>query len=344
MKLGADNFFIKPWDNDKLLQLINDTLTLKPILKTSFFNTETHEDFPSIIGKSAKLLKQLNIAKMVAASSANILITGENGTGKDVLAKEIHRLSIRNASPFVKVNIGGLTTSLFESELFGHEKGAYTDAKDARKGRFEEADQGTIFLDEIGDLPFEMQVKLLRVIQDGQFERLGSNKTLSVDLRIISATNANLAELIDTNQFREDLFYRLNTIEIHLPALRERGSDVLLLAQFFIDKFNKKYQKSFTLSNSNNDTLLNYSWPGNIRELEHCLERAVLTSQKELEFNLKKGSPKQFETDTLEAIEKKTILHSLAENNNNISHTAKQLGITRNALYRRIQKFEIDLE
>jgi DNA-binding NtrC family response regulator len=348
MKLGADNFFVKPWDNSKLLQLIADTLDLtrEKQKKLSRKELDAKYNFSSIIGESDNFLSELETAGLVAKTDTNILLRGENGTGKDELAKAIHQNSKRADAPFVKVNSAGISTNLFDSELFGHVKGAFTDARQDRQGRFAEAHGGTLFLDEIGDLALDSQVKLLRVIQDGQFEPLGSNKTIKVDVRIIAATNVNLEVAIAEGRFREDLYYRLNTIELTLPALRDRGADKLALANHFISLANAKYKKNATLSKESVAYINRHEWAGNIRELAHALERAVLTEKNGVANISEKGqSPaSQYENEadsTLDAMEKRMIEKALRDTDFNLTQAAKKLGINRTSLYRRLEKYEI---
>lgn len=350
IKNGANNFFSKPWDNKRLLKLVDDTLVISDnkIKINNRKELEENFEFVDIIGESPELLKQLETAAMVAKTDASILIQGENGTGKDLLAKAIHQNSLRKDKNFIKVNIGGISDTLFHSEMFGHVKGAFTDAKEDRKGRFEIADGGTLFLDEIGELSIESQVKLLRVLQDGQFEALGSNKTVQVDVRIISATNVDLKESILNSVFREDLFYRLNTIEIHMPSLNDRRSDIPLLAKHFLKEFEKKYSKTFkAFSNRSKELFTSANWDGNIRELRHVIERSVLTSKSELldlqihENTKSENQIPEVGTMTLDELEKEMILKALNSTNFNMTKTSKLLGINRTSLYRRLEKHNI---
>jgi DNA-binding NtrC family response regulator len=349
MKFGADNFFVKPWDNEKLLELIEDTLIISQAKQATLSrpDLDTRFNFSALIGEDTHLLQELETAGHVAKTHTNVLIRGENGTGKDLLAKAIHENSDRRDKPFIKVNTGGISTALFDSELFGHVKGAFTDAKQDRVGRFEAANGGTIFLDEIGDLALDSQVKLLRVIQEGRFERLGSSQTTNVDVRIIAATNINLEDSIAAGLFREDLYYRLNTIELTLPPLRERGDDCLLLARHFLQKFNLKYSKQLTLKKEGEHFLKNNAWLGNIRELEHTVERAVLMSKDDELIFVDRSKPPKSQLPrvgelTLDELEKEMILKTLQETGNNLTKTAKLLGINRTSLYRRLEKYHID--
>lgn len=353
MKRGADNFFVKPWENSALVSLINDTLHLKSrrAEMPSRAAIDREYNFKNIIGESSALLAELETAGLVARTRTNVLIRGENGTGKDLLAHAIHLNSDRAGAPFVKVNTGGISTALFDSELFGHVKGAFTGAVSDRLGRFEEAHGGTIFLDEIGDLALDSQVKLLRVIQDSQFERVGANKTTQVNVRIIAATNMDLNAAIAEGAFREDLYYRLNTIELTMPPLRERGDDVLKLADFFLQRSAEKYGKpGLKLSAEGRQAALVHTWSGNVRELEHAIERAVLTARGS-EVNLQfAGSAESSASDlppvgelTLDEMEREMIARTLRETGNNLSKAAKLLGINRTSLYRRLEKYGIEV-
>jgi DNA-binding NtrC family response regulator len=286
----------------------------------------------------------------VAPTDANVLILGENGTGKDLIAQFIYQLSLRKNKPFVKVDMGALTGTLFESELFGHKKGAFTDAREDRIGLIETANSGTLFLDEIGNISLQQQAKLLTVLQNRQITRLGSNAPVSIDVRLITATNVPLAELANEQRFRKDLIYRINTIEITVPPLRERGEDIILLTQYFLSLYEKKYMKrAFRLSETAKNKLCEYSYPGNVRELQYAVERAVIMGDNEL---LEAGdivfSPLEQSTaisvpltNNLEKIERTTIEQVIAKHKGNISQAAKELGITRAALYRRMEKYDL---
>jgi transcriptional regulator with PAS, ATPase and Fis domain len=287
----------------------------------------------------------------IASTDANILILGENGTGKDLIAKAIHQQSLRANKPFVKVDVGALTETLFESELFGHKKGAFTDARDDRVGRFEAANGGTLFLDEIGNIPLHMQAKLLSVLQNRQVTRLGSNEAIPIDIRLICATNLPLSELANENRFRKDLIYRINTVEIVVPPLRKRGDDIILLAKYFSTVYSNKYMKPvMELDQTALEKLLNYNYPGNVRELQHTIERAVIMAdddvlrEKDLIFSpIESNESRNIEPAEmkLSAIEKNTILRVIEKHNGNITKAAKELGLTRTALYRRISKYDI---
>ena len=288
LKAGASDFILKPWDNEKLIATLNIALQLNFSKKEvnvlrereTGLKKELNRDQKYIIGSSPQLMKVLNMVRKVAKTDATVLITGENGTGKELIAQEIHRLSARSNEVLVSVDIGSLSETLFESELFGHTKGSFTDARENRQGKFEIADKGTLFLDEIGNLSFHLQAKLLAAIENRQITRIGSNQVIPTDIRLICATNRNLEKLVGEGLFREDLLYRINTIQIELPPLRERGNDIIILAEFFLKKYTYKYGKpDIRINQQAHDKLLNYSWPGNIRELQHTIEKAVILSE-----------------------------------------------------------------
>ena len=291
LKMGATDFFLKPWDNNKLLATLKSAMQLswskKEVNqlkeKEKGLKTEINREQKAIVGSSPQLMQMMNIVQKVAKTDANVLITGENGTGKELIAHEIHRLSARSQEVLVSVDMGAITETLFESELFGHVKGAFTDARESRPGKFEIADKGSLFLDEIGNLSFHLQSKLLAAIQNRQIARVGSNQTVPVDIRLICATNKNLESMVGEGLFREDLLYRINTIQIEVPPLRERGDDVLVLADFFLKKYTTKYNKpNLKINQQAQDKLLKYAWPGNIRELQHTIEKAVILSEGNL--------------------------------------------------------------
>ena len=288
MRRGARDFIEKPWDNARLLAILRTQVELSRALREGQrLEAENRllrtEGRPTLIAESPAMRPVLDLLARVGPSDANVLITGEHGTGKEVVARTLHALSERASRPMVTVNAGGLSEGVFESELFGHVKGAFTDAKTDRVGRFELADGGTLFLDEIANVPLNLQAKLLRVLETGELERVGSSKTRRVDVRVLSATNADVAQEVEAGRFREDLLFRLNTIEIHLPALRERREDLPLLANYFLRQFSQRYRKRLTgFESAAMQALLEYAWPGNVRELEHALERAVLMAQGEL--------------------------------------------------------------
>lgn len=364
MKLGASDFITKPWSNEQILQSVKTTLSLAAVNSTdSEKNSLSREEldskfnFKNIIGSDPKLVKLLNVISRISKTDASVLITGESGTGKELIAEAIHQNSLRKHKPFVKINMGGIPSGLFESEMFGHVKGSFTDAVADRKGRFETANEGTIFLDEIGEVDLNSQVKLLRVLQERTYEVLGSSHSKHLDIRIISATNQNLSEIVKSGDFREDLFYRLNLIPVHLPSLRERKDDIPVLAKHFIKQIGHQYQKSdLLLSKSAEDWLKKQSFPGNIRELRHLIERTVLMiSHREIlvqdfsavqELNSSTNQKNELPdvgSMTLDEIEKAMILKSIQHHNGNISKVADSLGLSRAALYRRLEKFGISV-
>jgi len=313
--------------------------------KEKGLKTEINREQKIIVGSSPQVMQMLDLVRKVAKTDANILITGENGTGKELVAHEIHRLSERSQEVLVSVDMGAIAETLFESELFGHVKGSFTDAHENRPGKFDVANKGSLFLDEIGNLSFHLQVKLLAAIQNRQILRIGSNQTIPIDIRLICATNKNLENMVHEGLFREDLLYRINTIQIEVPPLRERGNDLLLLTDFFLKKYSSKYNKpSLKINQQAQDKLLKYSWPGNIRELQHTIEKAVILSEgnvlKADDFFMKPVfSDRTNETEpTLEEMEKRMINLAIEKNNGNLSAAADQLGITRQTLYNKIKK------
>jgi len=352
LKEGATDFVIKPWHNEKLLGIIKEALRKKENKIVSV----SQQNGDSVIGKEligeSEVMEEifLKIGK-IAPTDANILILGENGTGKDLIAKAIHQQSMRADKPFIKVDVGALTESLFESELFGHKKGAFTDAREDRIGRFEMANGGTLFLDEIGNISLHQQAKLLSVLQNRQISRIGSNEIIPIDIRLICATNVSLAELGNENRFRKDLIYRINTVEIMMPALRKRGNDIILLARHFVRLYSNKYMKiTPDFDKKAMEKLLSYNYPGNVRELQYTIERAVIMADeeilqpKDLIFSpLETPSVSENEPAELKlsAIEKNTILKVIEKHNGNITKAAKELGLTRTALYRRLSKYDI---
>ena len=352
LKEGATDFVIKPWHNERLLGIIKEALRKKEN-KVALVN---HQNGESVIGKEligeSEVMEEifLKIGK-IAPTDANILILGENGTGKDLIAKAIHQQSMRAEKPFIKVDVGALTESLFESELFGHKKGAFTDAREDRIGRFEMANGGTLFLDEIGNISLHQQAKLLSVLQNRQISRIGSNELIPIDIRLICATNVSLAELGNENRFRKDLIYRINTVEIMMPPLRKRGNDIILLARHFARLYSNKYMKiTPEFDKKAMEKLLSYNYPGNVRELQYTIERAVIMADdevlqpKDLIFSpLETPSVSENEPAELKlsAIEKNTILKVIEKHNGNITKAAKELGLTRTALYRRLSKYDI---
>ena len=345
IKAGAIDFIPKPWDRNKLLDTVKSAVEL---------SRERNLDSSDLIGE-CPAMKELKAQMMrVAATDANVLITGENGTGKDVVAHALHQLSDRARKPFVNIDLGCIPENLFESELFGYEKGAFTDAKNAKEGRIETADGGTLFLDEIGNLNLPMQQKLLTVIEKRETQRIGSNKVSRVDVRILAATNAHLREKVGEGTFRQDLFYRLNTIELHLPPLRDRGEDIVLLAEYFLKIYSGKYSVGdVVLGASAKQKLLKHTWPGNVRELQHCIERAIVLGDKtelaaediRLEDSVvasgtSSGSIK-VDSLNLQTLEREAIKRAISLSNGNLTQAAELLGITRFALYRKIDKLGV---
>jgi DNA-binding NtrC family response regulator len=347
LKEGAADFVVKPWHNEKLIQTIKDTLAKNqglPVTSTSDFQQ-------GMIGNSAIMQDIFHKTMKIAPTDANILILGENGTGKDLIAKAIHDHSLRKDKPFIKVDVGALTDSLFESELFGHKKGAFTDAREDRIGRFEAAHGGTVFLDEIGNISLVQQAKLLSVLQNRTVIRLGTNEQIPVNIRLICATNLPLNELANEQKFRKDLIYRINTVELTMPPLRKREEDVFLLANHFSSVYATKYLKpSMTIDQKAKEKLMTYPFPGNVRELQYSIERAVIMSEgsvlsaDDIIFSpLEHALSNSQEDDDLKlsTIEKNTILKVIEKNHGNITKAARELGLTRTALYRRLSKYDI---
>ena len=352
LKEGAADFVVKPWPNEKLISTIKDSLKRKESKTSLTPGLHSHSIIgKELIGESEAMQQIFYKVEKIAPTDANILILGENGTGKDLVAKAIHQHSLRADKPFVKVDVGALTESLFESELFGHKRGAFTDAREDRMGRFETANGGTLFLDEIGNISLQQQAKLLNVLQNRQINRLGSNEPISVDIRLICATNVLLTELANESRFRKDLIYRINTVEIVMPSLRKRGSDILLLARHFCKLYCNKYIKpELEFDNKAIEKLMSYHYPGNVRELQYTIERAVIMADedvlqaKDLIFSpieSAAASDNEPEEMKLSTIEKNTILKVIEKNNGNITKAAKELGLTRTALYRRLSKYDI---
>ena len=353
LKAGASDFILKPWDNNKLLATLKLAIQLnlsKEEVKQlkereKELKKEITREQKMIIGSSQQWQAILNLVRKVARTEANVLITGENGTGKELIAQEIHRLSHRSGEVLVSVDMGSLSETLFESELFGHIKGAFTDARETRQGKFEIAHKGTLFLDEIGNLSFHLQAKLLAAIENRSISRIGSNQVIPTDIRLICATNKNIEEMVQTGLFREDLLYRINTIHIELPPLRARGRDIILLAEFFLKKYATKYGKpNLKINQQANERLLNYPWPGNIRELQHTIEKAVILCESDIiktdDLYLKNLSHFQGNQQftTLQEMESRMIQEALDKNSGNFTAAAEQLGITRQTLYNRIKK------
>jgi len=347
LKEGAADFVVKPWHNEKLIQTIKDTLAKNQGLQV----TSTSDFQQGMIGNSAIMQDIFHKTMKIAPTDANILILGENGTGKDLIAKAIHDHSLRKDKPFIKVDVGALTDSLFESELFGHKKGAFTDAREDRIGRFEAAHGGTVFLDEIGNISLVQQAKLLSVLQNRTVIRLGTNEQIPVNIRLICATNLPLNELANEQKFRKDLIYRINTVELTMPPLRKREEDVFLLANHFSSVYATKYLKpSMTIDQKAKEKLMTYPFPGNVRELQYSIERAVIMSEgsvlsaDDIIFSpLEHALSNSQEDDDLKlsTIEKNTILKVIEKNHGNITKAARELGLTRTALYRRLSKYDI---
>jgi DNA-binding NtrC family response regulator len=357
IKEGATDFVVKPWDNNKLLATLQSAMKLRHSkkqirylqLKEKQLKEDISRGFSGIIGDSPVMTDLMKKIQKVARTDASVLLTGENGTGKELIAREIHRLSHRHKQDFVSVDLGALPETLIESELFGHVKGAYTDAKEDRIGRFEAANGGTLFLDEIGNLGYSMQPKLLSAIEQRRVTPLGSNRVNEVDIRIICATNKDLTTMVKQGTFREDLFYRINTIHIEIPPLRFRGNDILLLAAHYLDEFTARYgRKKIRISGRSAEKLKTYTWPGNVRELRHTIEKAVILADstdlvpEDFSFGTE-DMPVAYvsQGSKLEDVERKTIALSLKNHNWNITEAARELGIGRQTLYRKIEKYNI---
>jgi DNA-binding NtrC family response regulator len=351
MRRGARDFIQKPWDNARLLAIIRTQIELSQALrKGQRLEAENSllrgEGIPTVVTESPAMQNMLQVVSRVGPSDANVLILGENGTGKGVVARALHAVSGRSSRPMVIVNSGGVSEGVFESELFGHVRGAFTDAKSDRVGRFELADQGTLFLDEIANVPLSQQAKLLRVIETGEFERLGSSRTRRIDVRIISATNSDLNEEVSAGRFRQDLLFRLNTIEIRLPPLRDRREDIPVLAQHFLRQHAQRYRKRLTgFEGGAMQILLEHPWPGNVRELDHAVERAVLMAPgplvraADLGLRQARDGGGRLEDMSLEDVECFLIKKAMTRFDGNVSQAAKALGLSRSALYRRLQRY-----
>jgi DNA-binding NtrC family response regulator len=356
IKEGATDFVLKPWQNEQFLATFASAMNLRQSrieannLRTrqKQLSADLDQPFHDFIGKSKAIQDVFASINKVAKTDANVLILGENGTGKELVARALHRQSPRAEEVFISVDMGALSETLFESELFGHVKGAFTDAKENRAGRFEVASGGTLFLDEIGNLPMTLQAKLLGVIETRTVTRLGSNKSIPVDVRLICATNLPIHEMVTTNEFRQDLLYRINTVEIQIPALQERPEDITLLVDHFLKIYSKKYHKSQKrMSAGTLKKLEKYHWPGNVRELQHAIERAVIMSETTVlqpsDFFFPSQESKDdglvFDTYNLEEVEKATIRRVLSRHGGNISQASKELGLSRTSLYRRLEKY-----
>jgi DNA-binding NtrC family response regulator len=352
MRRGARDFVTKPWDNPRLLAIVRNQIDLGSAQR-AYRRLEQENEIlrgsgkpgPALLAQSAAMRPVLEVISRVGPSDANVLITGENGTGKGLVAQALHAVSLRAGKPFISVNMGGLPEGVFESELFGHVRGAFTDAKVDRAGRFELADGGTLFLDEIGNIPMSQQGKILRTIETGEFERVGSSRTFHANVRLISATNADLNAEVAAGRFRQDLLFRLNTIQLHLPPLRERREDVDLLAQHFLKQHVTRYRKAITgFDESALQALRAYSWPGNVRELDHSVERSVLMAPgkviraTDLGLNASAAAPR-LEEMSIEEVEAFLIKKTLARCDGNARKAAEQLGLSRSAFYRRLEKY-----
>jgi len=364
VKEGATDFVLKPWQNEKFLATFSSALKLRDSrlelndlkLRHKQLSENTNQNFQELIGNSPAIQKVYNTINKVAGTDANILILGENGTGKELVARALHKKSSRGNEVFINVDMGAISKTLFESELFGHVKGAFTDAKEDRAGRFEIASGGTLFLDEIGNLPLELQAKLLTVIQNREVARVGSNKHLPIDIRLICATNMPIYKMVEAKEFRQDLLYRINTVEIQIPPLRERKEDIPLLAEHFLHSYKSKYKKDrLKISSLALKKLENYQWPGNVRELQHTIERAIILSDGDIlepsdffiaerqgSFTSSAGGKDtgvQLDNFNLDEIEKTIIQKVISKNEGNITKAAKELGLTRTSLYRRMEKY-----
>lgn len=343
LKSGATDFILKPWDNDVLLDKIRTALQVTPQPP----RTSRPSEPAMIIGHSPIMMKLIKVVTKVAKTDANVLITGENGTGKEMLAREIHRLSLRSRREMINVDMGAVSESLFESELFGHEKGAFTDARESRPGKFEAANGSTLFLDEIGNLPVGLQAKLLAVLQNREITRLGSNRKIPVDIRLIAATNRNLPEMVEQSSFREDLFYRINTIQIEIPPLRNRREDIPLFIDYFLKKYIALYKRAgLTLQPQAAAKLEAYDWPGNIRELQHTIEKAVILAEKNTiragDLFIRPGKAVSFsEVPNLGEVERKAIETAITQNDGNLTAAAEQLGVSRQTLYNKLKRFNL---
>jgi two-component system response regulator HydG len=356
LKEGATDFILKPWQNEKLIATISTAIKLKKSynevdkLKKAkqMLEEQISQPFKDIIGQSQPIKDVFNLIDKVAKTDANILILGENGTGKELVARAIHQKSLRKDNSFVSVDMGAITETLFESELFGHKKGAFTDAREDRPGRFELANGGTLFLDEIGNLSMSLQSKLLTALQSRQVTRVGSNTAMEVDIRLICATNMPLLQMVKEGRFRQDLLYRINTVEMQIPALYERVEDIPMLANHFLNYYSKKYRKEvLSMTPEAITKLKKYPWPGNVRELQHALERAVIMADsnvlQESDFLFSRKGADATEADTLKLneVERAAVVKAIQLHNGNISKAAEELGLTRASLYRRMEKYGV---
>lgn len=349
LKNGATDFLLKPWDNKALVEKVKEAWRNSGTDKPSNCPKEKKEGFEMLVGHSSAMLQLMKVVTKVARTDANILITGENGTGKEMLAREIHRLSSRSPRPMLTVDMGAISESLFESELFGHERGAFTDAHESHPGKFEAANGSSLFMDEIGNLPLSLQAKLLTVLQSRNVMRLGSNKVTPVDIRLISATNKDIPAMVGQGEFREDLFYRINTIHLEIPPLRERGDDILLFIDIFLRKFATKYQRrDIRMHEQTIDKLRSYHWPGNIRELQHSIEKAVILCEgstirpKDILVKQTRQAQEAFApVQNMEEVERQAIEMAILKNHGNLTAAAEQLGISRQTLYNKLKRFKL---
>ncbi len=353
---GAMDFVMKPWQNEKLLATLSAAMRLRQSraevdtlkYRQKVLSDDLDQPFATMVGNCGAMEKVFRTISKVAETDANVLILGENGTGKELVARELHRQSLRNNEVFISVDMGALSETLFESELFGHSKGAYTGAREDRPGRFEMAEKGTIFLDEIGNLPLPLQAKILTVLQNRRVTRLGTSRPIDIDVRLVCATNMPIHEMVANKEFRQDLLYRINTVEIHLPPLRERQEDIPLLVDHFLKQYSQKYRKPQKRVNSATlKKLQTYNWPGNIRELQHAIERAVILSENQTlqpqDFFFSGSVSREegliFDNYNLEEVEKLVIRKAISKHAGNVSRAARELGLTRASLYRRLEKY-----
>lgn len=356
IKEGASDFLVKPWQNEKLLATVNtayqlnrEKRTVKHLRSKQKYITNLNNQYSDIIGQSKEMKSVYRQIQKVAVTDANVLILGDNGTGKELVAKALHKNSHRADEAFISVDLGAISETLFESELFGHKKGAFTDAKEDRIGRFEAASGGTIFLDEVGNIPLSLQAKLLTVLQNRQVTKLGTNEPIDIDVRLVCATNSNIQQMVKENTFREDLLYRMNTVEIPLPSLKERLDDIPLLTEHFLKLYCKKYNKEgIRIPEYVIKKLQGYHWPGNIRELQHAIERAVIMSDggefQSGDFLLvsqEQGAASTIDNYNLENLEEWAVKNAIKKHRGNISHAASELGLSRGAMYRRMEKYDL---
>lgn len=346
MKDGAFDFIVKPWNNEKLIETLQNAYNEGREKKKPSKPNDIADESQMFWGNSPEMLRIKNIVERVSATDANIMITGENGTGKEVLAREIHRLSSRRNNEMISLDMGAIPETLFESELFGHKKGAFTDAHSDRMGKMEAANNSTLFMDEIGNMPLHLQAKLLTALQNRNITRLGTNSPINIDIRLITATNRNLFEMAEKAEFRQDLLFRINTIHINIPPLRNRKEDIIPLAEMFLKRYSEKYKKdNISISKSAEDRLMNHRWDGNIRELQHTIEKAVIMcddnviNPEHLGLYQSVSSSSYDDGSTLEDVERRTIAEAINSNNGNLSLVAQKLGITRQTLYNKIKRY-----